>query len=76
MRDFRMLQKVIAMMWEALRRAPKMVSDDHLPDTFGELKASWTAGAAGPGGVPRLTASRDSLNGVFRDKVYGAWCAA
>lgn len=73
-RDFRMLQKVIAMMWEALRRAPKMVSDDHLPDTFEELKASWTADAAGPGGVPRLTAySVDSLNGVFRDKVYGAW---
>lgn len=66
-KDYWHLQKVIAMIWEALRRAPKMVNDDHKPDTWEELKRSWTAA------VPPLGYDVSEGNAEYRNKVYGAW---
>ena len=65
--DYWALQKVAAMIWEALRRAPKMVNDDHKPDTWDELRMSWTR-------VERpMIYDVDEGNRAYRDKVYGAW---
>ena len=65
--DYWALQKVAAMIWEALRRAPKMVNDDHKPDTWDELRMSWTR-------VERpMIYDLDEGNRAYRDKVYGAW---
>lgn len=65
--DYWRLQKIIAMIWAALRQAPKMVNDDYKPDSWQELKMSWTV-TEDPSGY-----DVSEENAEFRNKVYGAW---
>lgn len=65
--DYWRLLKIIAMISEALRRAPKLVTDIYKPDTWEELKRSW-----------RVHECFDSYeaslgNQEYYDKVYGGW---
>lgn len=61
------LQKIIAMIREELRKAPRILCDYSKPNTWEELKNSWTAGRQ-----KFAYASAESNNDYF-DKVYGSW---
>jgi ADP-ribosylglycohydrolase len=65
--DYWRLQKIIAMIWAALRRAPKLRLDEYKPDTWEQLQRSWTA-IEHPTGY-----DVSECNPEFRKKVLGAW---
>jgi ADP-ribosylglycohydrolase len=61
------LQKIISMIHEELRRAPKLTPDWHKPDTWEELKGSWN-----PLTDLRPYDSRETHEDYY-DRTFGGW---